>query len=73
MFQYRCALAYILIAHHLSNVADINGEEQPRKEAFQAIDEAIKVFTEVGLPITNDNNADEVTALLQKKKKITPK
>ena len=67
MFQYRCALAHILIAHHLSNVADINGEEQPRQEAFQAINEAIKVFTEVGLSITHGNNADELAASLQKK------
>ena len=48
-------------------MADINGEEQPRQEAFQAINEAIKVFTEVGLSITHGNNADELAASLQKK------
>lgn len=45
--DYRCALANILISHHLSNVADITYEAQPRQEAFQAIDAAIKVFTEL--------------------------
>ncbi|XP_047125381.1 TPR repeat-containing protein DDB_G0287407 isoform X1 [Hydra vulgaris] len=45
--KYRCALANILISHHLSNVADITHETKPREEAFVAIDAAIEVFTEL--------------------------
>lgn len=45
--DYRCALANILIAHHLSNVADITYEKQPREEAFVAIEAAVRVFEQL--------------------------
>jgi len=35
------------MAHHLSNIADLTGDTVVRNESFEAIDEAIKVFTQV--------------------------
>ena len=46
--EYRCALVNILIAHHLSNVADLTRETQPREESFAAIEEAMQVFRKLG-------------------------
>ncbi|XP_066928434.1 TPR repeat-containing protein DDB_G0287407-like isoform X2 [Clytia hemisphaerica] len=45
--KYRCACVRILMAHHLSNIADLTGEMNAQNEAFKTIDEAIDVFTEL--------------------------
>lgn len=47
--QHKTALIDILIAHHLSIVADLEPEnaEQTRRDCFKYIDEAIDIFMRV--------------------------
>lgn len=37
----------IIMAHHLSNIADLTGQMQSRNEAFETIDAAIVFFEKV--------------------------
>jgi hypothetical protein len=45
--QFKCAMVRLLIAHHLSIVADLERSESKRKEAFTTIELAIAVFKKV--------------------------
>lgn len=47
--QHKTAMIDILIAHHLSIVADLERDnaEQTRKDCFKYIDEAIDIFMRV--------------------------
>ena len=49
LLQHKTAMIDILIAHHLSIVADLESgnSEQTRKECFKYIDEAIDIFMRV--------------------------
>ncbi|CAB3986857.1 Hypothetical predicted protein [Paramuricea clavata] len=42
--EFKCAMVRLLIAHHLSIVADLERSEAKRKEAFTTIELAIAVF-----------------------------
>ena len=37
----------IIMAHHLSNIADLTGEQAPQEEAFKTIEDAIVFFKKV--------------------------
>ena len=46
-FQFKAAMTNILVAHHLSIIADLERQDSYRVEAFSAIDDAIRVFEKV--------------------------
>ena len=53
--QHKTAMIDILIAHHLSIVADLEqeGAEQTRRDCFKYIDEAIDIFMRVNFTETS--------------------
>ncbi|XP_065653579.1 TPR repeat-containing protein DDB_G0287407-like isoform X2 [Hydra vulgaris] len=45
--KFKLAVNYVLMCHHLSIIADLMNDNSYRLEAFNIIDQAIEVFTEI--------------------------
>ena len=54
--QYRSACTMILMAHHLSNIADLTGEQEAQDEAFETIEQAIGFFEKVTTTFAFDSS-----------------
>ena len=64
--QHKTGLIDILIAHHLSIVADLEPEnaEQTRRDCFKYIDEAIDIFMRVGTITVHSENREQALSQL---------